>query len=197
MGRASAASRPTARPSALRPGGPPRQLAVGWARTSAGGREGCCGLGAAVMGATGVTTNAVAIVVFWYCVTLVFNWTAFNLVVLKDDPALALLPTDITLIEMAACTVCGALTLYTKDLDFIPPPELRFRMLALAVANAAACQLFMFAMDFVALSLVQTIRACQPIFTVLVGEMRLVPYLPCWSCSAASWLQTFPFLHSA
>ena len=116
-----------------------------------------------------MSANAVGIVVFWYCVTLVFNWTAFNLVVLKDDPALALLPADITLIEMFACTICGALTLYNKSLGFIPPPELRARMLVLALANAAACQLFMFAMDFVALSLVQTIRACQPIFTVVVG----------------------------
>ena len=124
------------------------------------------------MGAAGMSANAVGIVVFWYCVTLVFNWTAFNLVVLKDDPALALLPADITLIEMFACTICGALTLYNKGLAFIPPPELRVRMLVLALANAAACQLFMFAMDFVALSLVQTIRACQPIFTVVVGEPR-------------------------
>eukprot|EP01043_Picozoa_sp_COSAG02_P011918 COSAG02_NODE_448_length_22102_cov_11.767032_5_plen_138_part_00 len=119
--------------------------------------------------AGGMSAHAVGIVVFWYCVTLVFNWTAFNLVVLKDDPALALLPADITLIEMFACTICGALTLYSKGLAFVPPPELRVRMLVLALANAAACQLFMFAMDFVALSLVQTIRACQPIFTVVVG----------------------------
>jgi drug/metabolite transporter (DMT)-like permease len=119
-----------------------------------------------------MNVNAVGIVVFWYTVTLVFNWTAFNLVVLKDDPALALLPADITLIEMFACTICGALTLYNKGLGFIPPPGLRIRMLVLALANAAACQLFMFAMDFVALSLIQTIRACQPILTVFVGESR-------------------------
>ena len=81
------------------------------------------------MSAAGMSANAVGIVVFWYCVTLVFNWTAFNLVVLKDDPALALLPADITLIEMFACTICGALTLYNKGLAFIPPPELRIRML--------------------------------------------------------------------
>lgn len=124
------------------------------------------------MGAAGMNVNAVGIVVFWYTVTLVFNWTAFNLVVLKDDPALALLPADITLIEMFACTICGALTLYNKGLGFIPPPGLRIRMLVLALANAAACQLFMFAMDFVALSLIQTIRACQPILTVFVGEFR-------------------------
>ena len=88
--------------------------------------------------AGGMSAHAVGIVVFWYCVTLVFNWTAFNLVVLKDDPALALLPADITLIEMFACTICGALTLYSKGLAFIPPPELRVRMLVLALANAAA-----------------------------------------------------------
>jgi drug/metabolite transporter (DMT)-like permease len=113
--------------------------------------------------------QSLGLVVFWYCVTLVFNWTAFNLVVLKDDPALALIPNDITLIEMFACTICGALTLYSKGLAFVPPPEVRTRMLALAITNAAACQLFMIAMDYVALSLVQTIRACQPLFTVVVG----------------------------
>lgn len=127
---------------------------------------------AAVVGSTmgGLSfKQSLGLVVFWYCVTLVFNWTAFNLVVLKDDPALALIPNDITLIEMFACTICGALTLYSKGLAFVPPPEVRTRMLALAITNAAACQLFMIAMDYVALSLVQTIRACQPLFTVVVG----------------------------
>jgi drug/metabolite transporter (DMT)-like permease len=115
------------------------------------------------------SVTVVGLVVFWYAVTLIFNYTAFNLVVLKDDPALALKPEDITLIEMFACTICGALTLYSKSLQFIPPAPVRTRMFALSLTNAAACRLFMMAMDFVKLSLVQTIRACQPLFTVVIG----------------------------
>lgn len=117
----------------------------------------------------------VGIVVFWYSVTLIFNYTAFNLVVLKDDPELSLKPEDITLIEMFACTICGALTLYSKSLQFIPPPQVRTRVFFLALTNAAACRLFMMAMDFVKLSLVQTIRACQPLFTVGVGAKSSTP----------------------
>ena len=133
-------------------------------RSPIGGRNRPDEAGGGGLGAAGT----VLLVVFWYSVTLVFNYTAFNLTQLKNDDAIRMEPGDITLIEMFACTICGTLTLRSKRLNMIPPPEVRGRMLALGLTNAAACRLFMMAMDHVALSLVQTIRACQPLFTVII-----------------------------
>eukprot|EP01047_Picozoa_sp_COSAG01_P046402 COSAG01_NODE_4353_length_5111_cov_52.320830_3_plen_221_part_00 len=105
----------------------------------------------------------VGLVAFWYSATLLFNYTFFKLTRIKDDEAVKMVAQDITVIEMFTCTVLGVLTLYSKELPFVPVPAVRVRVLVVAVANAASCQTFAMAMDYINLSLVQTIRACQPI----------------------------------
>ena len=85
---------------------------------------------------------------------------------IKNDKAVALVAEDITVIEMFTCCLLGLLTLYTKGLSIVPEPALQGRLLLVAAANAASCRLFAISMDFVNLSLVQTIRACQPVFMV-------------------------------
>jgi hypothetical protein len=105
----------------------------------------------------------VGLVAFWYSATLLFNYTFFKLTRIKNDEAVKMVAQDITVIEMFTCTVLGVLTLYSKELPFVPVPAVRVRVLVVAVANAASCQAFAMAMDYINLSLVQTIRACQPI----------------------------------
>jgi drug/metabolite transporter (DMT)-like permease len=87
---------------------------------------------------------------------------------IKNDPAVAMVAEDITVIEMATCTLLGALTLYSKGMAMIPAPAARGRVLLIAASNAASCRLFAMCMDYINLSLVQTIRACQPMFTVVL-----------------------------
>jgi hypothetical protein len=73
----------------------------------------------------------VGLVAFWYSATLLFNYTFFKLTRIKNDEAVKMVAQDITVIEMFTCTVLGVLTLYSKELPFVPVPAVRVRVLRL------------------------------------------------------------------
>ena len=108
-------------------------------------------------------------VAFWYAVTLAFNYTAVELVTVAKKGSLD--AEDVTLLEMFACTVCGILTLSAKGLSLLPPRALAGRVVLLCAANLACCRLFIVAIQHLPLSLTQTVRSCQPLFTVAVCRL--------------------------
>ena len=112
--------------------------------------------------------RAAARVCVWYCITLASNYVCQLLCLFKDHPSIDLQPGDITITEALSCTICGALTLFAMRLPLTPPPAVRTRLLLLGLANASACRFFMMAADLVPLSLLQTVRSCQPLFTVVL-----------------------------
>jgi len=108
---------------------------------------------------------------FWFAATIVFNGAAVALV---DAAKLTGLdPEDVTLLEMMACGILGLLVESRRGLGgLIPTRGYRGPMLVLSVANLATCRLFIIAMQHIPLSLLQTVRACQPLFAVV--SLRLL-----------------------
>ena len=111
--------------------------------------------------------GALTLVVYWYTMTLCFNFTALRLVALSKAGVIR--PEDVTVIEMTCCTVCGIGSLIAMRLDIMPPPAIRRTMFVITAANAVSCRLFMVALSRIPLSLTQTVRACQPLFTAAVS----------------------------
>lgn len=102
---------------------------------------------------------------FWFAATILFNGAAVRLV--DASKAAGLDPEDVTLLEMLTCGVLGLLVESRRGFHgLLPLPGYRKAMLAICAANLATCRLFIVAMQRIPLSLLQTIRACQPLFAV-------------------------------
>jgi drug/metabolite transporter (DMT)-like permease len=123
-----------------------------------------------------------ALIVFWFAATLAFNYVSCQFVAFASTrvPGAAgasriasapITPEDITLIEMGLCGLLGGLALVHRGRRLLPPRDRYLDFLACSAANLLACRLFMISLSRINISLVQSVRASQPVFVV---ALRLV-----------------------
>eukprot|EP01046_Picozoa_sp_COSAG06_P027225 COSAG06_NODE_2391_length_6964_cov_80.625055_4_plen_332_part_00 len=112
------------------------------------------------------STQAIVRVALWYGVTLLSNYFGNYFVHYREEAAI--LSPDISLSEMLVCTTWGIITLWALGLPVLPPPEVRSRLLFVAAANASAVRCFYMSAALIQLSLLQTVRSCQPLVVTVV-----------------------------
>eukprot|EP01043_Picozoa_sp_COSAG02_P029665 COSAG02_NODE_1857_length_10645_cov_24.485302_7_plen_356_part_00 len=112
------------------------------------------------------SAQAIVRVALWYSVTLLSNYFGNYFVHYREQAAIS--SPDISLSEMLLCTVWGIATLACLGIPVIPPTEIRGRLLFLAAANASAVRCFYMSAALIQLSLLQTVRSCQPLVVTVV-----------------------------
>ena len=105
-------------------------------------------------------------VALWVAVTLLSNYYGNHFVFAREQAGIA--SSDISLSEMLLCTLWGISTLTCLGIPVIPPAAIRGRLLFLAVANASAVRLFYMSAALIQLTLLQTVRSCQPLVVTVV-----------------------------
>ena len=102
----------------------------------------------------------------WVGVTLLSNYFGNYFVHVREQAAIA--SPDISLSEMLLCTVWGLGTLACLGIPVSPPPAIRGRLVFVAAANASAVRCFYQSAALIQLSLLQTVRSCQPVVVTVV-----------------------------
>ena len=112
------------------------------------------------------SSQAAICVGLWVSVTLLSNYFGNYFVHVREQAAIA--SPDISLSEMLLCTFWGLGTLACLGIPVSPPPAIRGRLVFLAAANASAVRCFYQSAALIQLSLLQTVRSCQPVVVTVV-----------------------------
>lgn len=105
-------------------------------------------------------------VALWYSVTLLSNYFGNYFVNFRKEAGIR--SPDISLTEMFICSLWGLTTLVALGKPLLPPPEVRGQLLFVAAANASAVRCFYMSAALIQLSLLQTVRSCQPLVVTVV-----------------------------
>lgn len=153
--------------------------------------------------ASGNTGILIVVFVVWYLSSAIFNDTTPRL--MKALQKIGGENVDVTVIEFAISIVIGSTCLIFQGRRPIPPVHYISSSLFIGSLHVVGCRLFLFGLQYIPVSLAQTIRACNPLITVFFSTrvfglpfprmsslLSLIPVLAGFSLAIAADLTVEP-----
>jgi drug/metabolite transporter (DMT)-like permease len=111
------------------------------------------------------TVVLIAVLVIWYLSSAIFNDTTPRL--MKALQKIGGENIDVTVIEFAISIIIGCISLAIQRKRPLPSVQLMLPSLFIGSLHVVGCRLFLFGLQYIPVSLAQTIRASNPLITVV------------------------------
>eukprot|EP00928_Gymnodinium_smaydae_P045008 TRINITY_DN30045_c0_g1_i1.p1 TRINITY_DN30045_c0_g1~~TRINITY_DN30045_c0_g1_i1.p1 ORF type:complete len:343 (-),score=81.02 TRINITY_DN30045_c0_g1_i1:79-1107(-) len=102
----------------------------------------------------------------WFCCSCFFNYLAPQLVALVDNQ-------DVTFLELGVTCAFGVMSLRLRGLALLPPASTLRHWALVGLLHLTGCRAFVWGLQFIPVSLAQTIRASSPLVAVPVAMLAL------------------------
>ena len=123
------------------------------------------------------------ILVAWFSSSAFFNDATPRL--MRTLESVAGINVDVTALELGITILIAAGKLMVQNERPLPPPSLVGRVMCVGTSHLVGCRLFIWGLQYIPVSIAQTIRAANPVVTVAMSVLILREPLPSLAVLAA------------